>query len=167
GPAALPRHPRAVHYQRPRRARGVLRQLPDPARGGQGVRTRLRLPFLRSDDRARAARRGDPRGREPAWGRAAPSAGAEIASAAAVLLEEAVERRDRIRKLLVASSMSIYGEGQYRNPQTGESGLAPGVRPESQLAARKWDVLADDGTPLEPEPTAETKLLRPTSIYAI
>jgi dTDP-L-rhamnose 4-epimerase len=86
---------------------------------------------------------------------------------AAVLLEEAVERRDRIRKLLVASSMSIYGEGQYRNPQTGESGLAPGVRPESQLAARKWDVLADDGTPLEPEPTAETKLLRPTSIYAI
>jgi dTDP-L-rhamnose 4-epimerase len=86
---------------------------------------------------------------------------------AAVLLEEAVERREHIRKLLVASSMSIYGEGQYRNPQTGESGLAPGVRPERQLAARTWDVLADDGTPLEPEPTAETKLLRPTSIYAI
>jgi dTDP-L-rhamnose 4-epimerase len=86
---------------------------------------------------------------------------------AAVLLEEALERRDRISRLLVASSMSIYGEGQYRNPRTGESGLAPGVRPESQLAARNWDVLADDGTPLEPEPTAETKLLRPTSIYAI
>ena len=86
---------------------------------------------------------------------------------AAVLLEEAIERRDQIRKLLVASSMSIYGEGQYRNPQTGESGLAPGVRPESQLAAREWDVLGDDGTPLEPEPTAETKPLRPTSIYAI
>ena len=31
---------------------------------------------------------------------------------AAVLLEEIDERRDRIRKLLVASSMSIYGEGQ-------------------------------------------------------
>jgi len=86
---------------------------------------------------------------------------------AAVLLEEAVERREQIRKLLVASSMSIYGEGQYRNPQRGESGLAPGVRPESQLAARTWDVLADDGTPLEAEPTAETKPLRPTSIYAI
>src|SRR5213592_3934317 len=86
---------------------------------------------------------------------------------AAVVLEAAVERREQIRKLLVASSMSIYGEGQYRNPQTGESGLAPGVRPESQLAAREWNVLADDGTPLEPEPTAETKPLRPTSIYAI
>jgi dTDP-L-rhamnose 4-epimerase len=86
---------------------------------------------------------------------------------AAVLLEELVERRDAIRKALVASSMSIYGEGQYRNPRTGESGLAPPLRGEAQLAARSWDVLADDGTPLEPEPTAETKPLRPSSIYAI
>ena len=86
---------------------------------------------------------------------------------AAAVLEETVARRDRIRKLLVASSMSIYGEGQYRNPRTGESGLAPGLRPESQLAERRWDVVADDGGPLEPEPTAETKPLRPTSVYAI
>jgi dTDP-L-rhamnose 4-epimerase len=86
---------------------------------------------------------------------------------AAVVLEEVVDRRDAIRKLLVASSMSIYGEGQYRNPLTGQSGLAPWLRPETQLAAREWEVLAEDGTPLEPEPTAETKPLRPTSIYAI
>ena len=86
---------------------------------------------------------------------------------AAVVLEEALERRDAIRKLLVASSMSIYGEGQYRNPRTGESGLAPWIRPEEQLVARAWAVLGDDGLPLEPEPTAETKPLRPTSIYAI
>ena len=86
---------------------------------------------------------------------------------AAVVLEEVVERRDSIRKLLVASSMSMYGEGQYRNPKTGESGIAPWLRPEEQLAARRWDVLADDGTPLEPEPTAETKIPRPTSIYSI
>src|SRR5512132_1907211 len=86
---------------------------------------------------------------------------------AAVVLEEALERRDSLRKLLVASSMSIYGEGQYRNPRTGESGLAPWLRSEQQLAAREWDLRGDDGTPLEPEPTAETKPLRPTSIYAI
>jgi dTDP-L-rhamnose 4-epimerase len=86
---------------------------------------------------------------------------------AAVVLEEALERRDDIRKLLVASSMSIYGEGQYRNPRTGESGLAPWLRPETQLAAREWDVLGEDGTALQPEPTAETKPLRPTSVYAI
>jgi dTDP-L-rhamnose 4-epimerase len=86
---------------------------------------------------------------------------------AAVVLEEVLERRDRIRKLLVASSMSIYGEGQYRNPETGERGLAPGLRSDEQLAARRWDIEADGGTPLEPEPTAETKPLRPTSIYAV
>ncbi len=86
---------------------------------------------------------------------------------AAVLLEEVVERRDSIQKLVVASSMSIYGEGQYRNPRTGKSGLAPLMRSEEQLAARRWEVLADDGTELEPEPTAEAKPLRPTSIYAI
>jgi dTDP-L-rhamnose 4-epimerase len=86
---------------------------------------------------------------------------------AAVVLEEALERHDAVRKLLVASSMSIYGEGQYRNPRTGETGLSPWLRPEQQLAAREWDLLGDDGTPLEPEPTAETKPLRPTSIYAI
>jgi dTDP-L-rhamnose 4-epimerase len=86
---------------------------------------------------------------------------------AAVVLEEAVVRRDDLRKLLVASSMSIYGEGQYANPNTGESGIAPWLRPEIQLAAHEWEVLADDGTPLQPEPTAETKPLRPTSIYAI
>jgi dTDP-L-rhamnose 4-epimerase len=86
---------------------------------------------------------------------------------AAVVLEEVVERRDAIYKLLVASSMSIYGEGQYRNPRTGEGGLAPWLRPESQLAEQEWEVFADDGTPLEPEPTGESKPLRPTSIYAI
>jgi dTDP-L-rhamnose 4-epimerase len=86
---------------------------------------------------------------------------------AAVLLEEVVDRRDLIAKVLVASSMSIYGEGQHKNPRTGEAGIAPGLRPEPQLAAREWDVLGDDGLALDPEPTAETKLLRPTSIYAI
>jgi dTDP-L-rhamnose 4-epimerase len=86
---------------------------------------------------------------------------------AAVVLEEIVGRRDEIRKLVVASSMSIYGEGQYRNPRTGESGIAPGLRPESQLAAKEWEVLGHDGEPLEPEPTAESKPLRPTSVYAV
>src|SRR5919202_609406 len=62
---------------------------------------------------------------------------------AALVLEEVLERRDAIRKLLVASSMSIYGEGQYRNPQTGESGLEPWIRSEDQLARRQWDVRAD------------------------
>jgi dTDP-L-rhamnose 4-epimerase len=85
---------------------------------------------------------------------------------AAVLLEGVLERRDRIGRLLVASSMSIYGEGQYRNPRTGED-VVPDLRTEAQLAARHWEVQSDDGLPLEPLPTPETKPLRPASIYAI
>ena len=86
---------------------------------------------------------------------------------AAVLLEQVLERRDSVQKVLVASSMSIYGEGQYRNPRSGESGIAPGLRPPVDLDARQWEVLGEDGLPLEPEPTSESKPLRPTSIYAI
>ena len=85
----------------------------------------------------------------------------------AVVLEEILQRRDSIQKLLVASSMSLYGEGQYSNPASGERGLAPEARGEAQLRARDWEVRAPDGTPLVSEPTAETKLPRPSSIYAI
>jgi dTDP-L-rhamnose 4-epimerase len=85
----------------------------------------------------------------------------------AVLLEEVLKRRDRMEKVVVASSMSIYGEGQYANPATGRRGLSPGLRTESQLAARRWEVAARDGTALVPEPTAEAKCLRPTSVYAV
>lgn len=84
----------------------------------------------------------------------------------AVLLEQLVERRDRIRRLVVASSMSIYGEGQYRDPATGVGGLAPALRPEEQLAAHRWELEGPNG-PLEPEPTREDKPLLPTSVYAI
>ena len=61
--AALPRHARAVHRQRARRARGVLRQLPREPRRRPRRGVCLRLPLLRDDDLARAARaRGDPVG---------------------------------------------------------------------------------------------------------
>jgi len=85
----------------------------------------------------------------------------------AVVLEEVAKRRNAIAKVLVASSMSIYGEGQHANPVTGERGIAPGLRPEDQLERREWDVRSEDGTVLVPEPTSESKLLKPTSIYAI
>ena len=84
----------------------------------------------------------------------------------AVVLEEILERRDAIGKVVVASSMSIYGEGQHFDPATGEHGLVPGLRPTEQLERHEWEVRGANG-PLEPEPTAETKPLRPTTIYAI
>lgn len=84
---------------------------------------------------------------------------------AAVLLEELVARRDRIRKVVVASSNTLYGEGAYRDAD-GRI-VHPPLRSEAQLAARRFELLDGEGRPLEPIPTPESKPLQPTSIYAI
>lgn len=83
----------------------------------------------------------------------------------AVLLEEMIKRPTQFKKLIVASSMSIYGEGAYRNPRTGEN-VYPQLRPDAQLAAHDWE-LRDGDTELEPTRTPETKPLFPTSVYAV
>ncbi len=84
----------------------------------------------------------------------------------AVLLEALTTDRGAVRKLIVASSMSIYGEGAYRCPTHG--GVYPKLRGEAQLAARDWEMHCPlcDG-PATPIPTDEDKPLFPTSIYAI
>jgi len=84
----------------------------------------------------------------------------------AVLLEAVVKHRARIRKLVVASSMSIYGEGAYRNTE-GET-VYPALRPAAQLMDRQWETLCPrTGVPLTPIGTNEDKPLFPTSVYAV
>jgi dTDP-L-rhamnose 4-epimerase len=84
----------------------------------------------------------------------------------AVLLEALVKRRSQIRKLIVASSMSIYGEGAYRN--AGGEIVYPAIRPASQLIERRWELLCPrTGEVLTPVGTAEEKPLVPTSVYAV
>lgn len=83
---------------------------------------------------------------------------------AAVVLEALVERRQQLRRVVVASSMSIYGEGAYRDA-AGQL-VFPSPRDEAQLEARRWELCGDDGAPLQPAPTAESKVLAPTSVYA-
>jgi dTDP-L-rhamnose 4-epimerase len=86
----------------------------------------------------------------------------------ATLLEAIASQRAslNVRKLLVASSMSIYGEGAYACDACGRS--APRLRPPAQLATGEWEVLCPTcGAPLRPLPTDEDKPLYPTSIYAI
>ncbi len=83
----------------------------------------------------------------------------------AVLLDLVLGSRDRIRKLVVASSMSLYGEGAYRCPRCG--GTQGRERQESQLATGRWEVLcASCGSDLTPMPTPETKVAEIASIYA-
>jgi dTDP-L-rhamnose 4-epimerase len=56
----------------------------------------------------------------------------------AVLLEAILARKSQIKKLVVASSMSIYGEGAYTCETCGA--VAPQLRPSSQLLERRWEV---------------------------
>ncbi|MEW6130582.1 MAG: NAD-dependent epimerase/dehydratase family protein [Acidobacteriota bacterium] len=83
----------------------------------------------------------------------------------AVLLEAILAKRDKIQKLIVASSMSIYGEGAYANSE-GKA-FYPKIRPNEQLEARIWEVVDNEGKPLKAAPTSEDKPLFPTSVYAI
>ena len=77
----------------------------------------------------------------------------------AVLLEALMDRP--VRKLLVASSMSIYGEGLYR---TGDGRVAEtGERSRAQLERGEWE----PGGGLAPVPTPEWKRPSLASIYAL
>lgn len=84
----------------------------------------------------------------------------------ATLLEAVIARRDVIRRVVVASSMVVYGEGSYR---CAEHGLVePGVRPTAQLRERRWEpVCPICGHELEPVPVTEDRPLRPVSVYGI
>ena len=84
----------------------------------------------------------------------------------ATLLEVLAPERGSVRKLLVASSMSIYGEGAYSCTTCGR--VAPRSRPVEQLEAGDWELHCPRcATALRPVPTDEDKPLYPTSIYAI
>ena len=84
----------------------------------------------------------------------------------AVLLDRIVNGRHAVRRLVVASSMSIYGEGRYRCAACGL--IAPALRPLAQLETRDWDMRCPAcGAVVEPVATDEDKPLRPTSVYAV
>jgi len=70
------------------------------------------------------------------------------------LLDVIVNKKTNIKKLIVASSMSCYGEGSYKNRSLN-------FRTIDQLQQHNWD-LGD--TPI---PTDESKILESQSIYAL
>jgi dTDP-L-rhamnose 4-epimerase len=81
----------------------------------------------------------------------------------AVLLEALAA--NPVARLVVASSMSVYGEGSARAPDG--SLVEPGERPVEALRRHRWEPLGPGGEPLEPVPTAETKRPALTSVYAL
>jgi dTDP-L-rhamnose 4-epimerase len=82
-----------------------------------------------------------------------------------VLWDILVNEKHNVEKVLVASSMSLYGEGYYQCLEHGKT--SPKPRPESQLAEGKWEMHCPDcAVPLVPVPTDEEKELDCTSVYA-
>jgi dTDP-L-rhamnose 4-epimerase len=81
----------------------------------------------------------------------------------ATLLEALIEQP--VERLIVASSMSMYGEGLYR---AADGRLVEQAeRNIDQLAAAKWEPADQHGEPLEPVPTPETKRPSLRSVYAL
>jgi dTDP-L-rhamnose 4-epimerase len=82
------------------------------------------------------------------------------------LLDILVNERLEIAKLIVASSMSIYGEGKYQCKKCGI--VFPELRSDAQLQEHRWEMRCPNCLEeLQPLATDEEKPLSPTSIYAI
>ncbi len=84
----------------------------------------------------------------------------------AILLDTIINDHLPIKKLIVASSMSIYGEGAFRCPGCGPA--YPALRSESQLKSQQWEMACPRCRQhVRAEPTSEGKPLYPTSVYAV
>src|SRR5687768_2311047 len=84
----------------------------------------------------------------------------------ALLLDILVNAKHHVRKVVVASSIGVYGEGAYRCRSHGA--VAPGIRSEAQLASRDWEqrcpVCSEH---VESVPTPEDKALYRDNIYSM
>jgi dTDP-L-rhamnose 4-epimerase len=84
----------------------------------------------------------------------------------AVLLQQLLDSKSRVEKLVLASSMSIYGEGKYLCAQCGS--VAPQLRSINQLRIKQWEPNCPlCGETLAPIPTDESKPVQCSSIYAL
>jgi dTDP-L-rhamnose 4-epimerase len=82
------------------------------------------------------------------------------------LLDIIANERTQVSKIVVAASMSSYGEGQYACPDCGV--VNPPLRSEQQMANQDWEVHCPICQKItHPLPTPEEKRLECNSIYAI
>jgi dTDP-L-rhamnose 4-epimerase len=84
-------------------------------------------------------------------------------SGTATLLQGLLEQP--VGRLVVASSMSVYGEGRYADAAGRH--VDDAERSREQLERGRWEPLGPDGAPLTPLPTPEDKAPSLSSIYAL
>jgi dTDP-L-rhamnose 4-epimerase len=85
----------------------------------------------------------------------------------ATLLDCLAARATPLKKLLVPTSMTGYGEGVYRRRSDGRL-LRVGIRAEDDITRHGWEpVCPESGEPLDPAPTAEDAALLARNVYAL
>ncbi len=85
----------------------------------------------------------------------------------AELLQAMLDTKHTPEKLIVASSMSIYGEGEYVCSKCGRAAFPP-VRSVSQLKCGQWELHCSTCSGvLRPRPTGEAKPSELNSVYAL
>lgn len=82
------------------------------------------------------------------------------------LLDVLANEKHTVKKILVPTSMTAYGEGLYRCRQHGN--CRPGMRKEKHMMAQCFEPLCPQcPKTVEPFPTPEDALRFPASVYAI
>ena len=84
----------------------------------------------------------------------------------ALLLDILANEKTSVKKVVVASSRSIYGEGKYRSEKLGV--IYPAARAEADMLAGQFELLCPiTKKPLELLPTDEESKIHPSSVYGI
>lgn len=84
----------------------------------------------------------------------------------ALMLDLLANGKYQVKKVLVASSRSIYGEGKYRSDELGI--IYPGARNDEDMRAGRFEPLCPKtGAPLSLMATDEESKIHPSSVYGI
>ena len=81
------------------------------------------------------------------------------------LLDILVNQKNNVKKVIIASSRSIYGEGKYEHPELGL--VYPSHRKEDDMLAGDFNVKFNDHQILKLLPTSEDSKIHPSSVYGI
>lgn len=83
----------------------------------------------------------------------------------ALMLDILANQKTRVKKLLVASSRAIYGEGRYHSAELGT--VYPGHRSAADMDRGDFDVKYPGSGPLQVMATDEESKIHPSSVYGI
>ncbi len=85
----------------------------------------------------------------------------------ALLYEVIVEKKLPIKKVVVASSQFVYGDGEYRCAHGSRGTFFPELRSYAQFAKGEWDIKCPHGKPATHVPFKESQRVLPTNSYGL